>query len=71
MSALKLAGLIAALMISAALTCSAAMLATSLLTGMMSPSPMDILLVTLESGALLGLLVWLRSTLRIAKAPRR
>lgn len=66
MSALKLIGLITALMISAALACSAAMLASSLLTGMMAPSAADIATVTAETGALVGLLTWLRPTLHAA-----
>ncbi len=64
MSSFKLLGLIAALMLSAALACSAAMLASSVVTGAMPPTPADIFTVTAEAGVLLGLLVWLGSTLR-------
>ncbi len=68
---LKLIGLIVALMLSAALACSAAMLASSLLTGTMAPSPSEVLTVAAETGVLLGLLVWLRATLRSAYARSR
>jgi len=68
---LKLIGLIAALMLSAALACSAAMLATSIFAGMMPPTPSDILTVALESGGLLTVIFWLRSRLRAAYARSR
>ncbi len=71
MSSLKLIGLITALMISAALACSAAMLATSLFSGMMAPSAADIATVTIETGALVGLVIWLRSRLHAVHARGR
>ncbi len=71
MPTLKLASLIAALMLSAALACSAAMLATSLFTGVMAPSVSDIVTVSAETAALVGLLIWLRSTLQAAQARGR
>ncbi len=71
MTALKLTGLIAALMLSAALACSAAMLASSLYAGTMPPTPSDIVLVTSETVALLGLMLWLSRTARAARAPQR
>ncbi len=71
MKALKLAGLITALMLSAALACSAAMLATSIFTGTMPASPSDILVVGSETAGLLGLMIWLRSALLPASSPQR
>lgn len=64
MTAFKLTGLIAAPMISAALACSAAMLAASLFAGTMAPTPYDIALVSSETAALLGLMLWLGSAVR-------
>ncbi len=71
MSTLKLIGLIATLMLSAALACSAAMLASSIFTGAMPPSAADIVTVSAETAALLGLMIWLRSTLTASQARGR
>ncbi len=71
MSALKLTGLITALMLSAALACSAAMLASSIFAGTMPPTTSDIVLVTSETVTLLGLMLWLGRTVRTARVPQR
>ncbi len=63
MSALKLTGLIAALMLSAALVCSAGMIATGLLSGMGSPALTDALTFGSEALLLLGLVLWLGARL--------
>ncbi len=67
MSALKLIGLIAALMISAALACSAAMVMSGAFTGMGSPSLTDALTFGAEALAFLGLSIWLSHKLRASR----
>ncbi len=67
MSALKLIGLIGALMISAALACSAAMVMAGAFTGMGSPSLADALTFGAEAVALLAVSTWLSYRLRASR----
>jgi hypothetical protein len=71
MRALRLFALIGALMLSAALVCSAGMVGSTLLSGMGSLTLSDAVSAGAETAVLLGLVIWLRSTLGPARAHQR
>ena len=71
MSALKLFGLIGALMISAALVCSGAMLVSGLLSTTGASTVSDAATFASETILLLALVIWLRSILRPTKSRDR
>lgn len=71
MNALKLVSLIGALMLSAALVCSAGMVASTLFSRMGPLALSDAVTFGGEAALLLGLVIWLRSTLRTARVRPR
>ncbi len=68
MHSLKLIGLIAALMLSAAVVCAANMVLPAMLTAGELPAAGEAITFGAEALALLGLVLWLRSALRSAQA---
>ncbi len=68
MRSLKPIGLIVALMLSAAVVCAANMVLPAALTAGQAPAAGDAITFGAEAVALTGLVVWLRSALRSARA---